>query len=436
MRKLIGVVAAAAVSAASVGTAWAVPPPGGQVDLGGDDLRQTDASPDFAAADTEQRIAFENALKITDPAARAAAFEAFLIRYPTSNARRNALLLMVIAYAEAGLLDKLEATAARAQAAFPGDARVTSVCVDALRQAGAHAADAKAGRRLTHTAAADARRGLAALPGWKRTETMSPAFYAAAKVEAEAVFERAIGYAALEDKDYAEARAHLARAAALKGQDWPTLGELAAADLLGKPLDPDGFWYAARAMALARAEKNDAAADAIGRIATSAYLHYHGGGDGWAQIATAAATQSVLPSGFTVAPRFTPAELAVQATDGDKVARLSFSDWETVLSFRDASPENKAAAEKVWTAIQTLQRGGTIRLKLPAVVVAVTATTIDAAVGDDSRASGTADVHATLSRPLEAPPKPGDEIQLSGVLDGYTPQPFAFHMTQARVEPK
>jgi hypothetical protein len=435
MRRLVQVSAAAVITAALVaGVAHATPPLPGQVNIGGEALRFSEASPDFGPEELSQRTAFEHATATKEPAARAAAFEAFLKAYPDSKARRRAMLQLVSAYGLAGDVAGLTAAGQRLATAYPNDPPALAILVDSERRAAAAAKDAATTRQLADEAAGYAAKGLAALPGWQRPERMSAAAGAASRAYAEAVFEKALGYAALQGHDYLAARPHLARAVALQADDWSALELLAAADLLGKPMEPKGFWYAAKAAALAKAEKNETAAGEIDGFARKAYASYHGGEDGWDQIAAAAATQSAPPAGFAVAHATTPAELVVQAVQQTDPAKMGFPDWEAVLSFADASPENKAAADKVWAAIQAVQQGGTVKLRLPARVIAATPSSIDAAVSEDNRGSGTADVHAALAQPLASPPKPGDEVQISGVLDGYSLHPFAFHMAGARVE--
>jgi hypothetical protein len=61
----------------------------------------------------------------------------------------------------------------------------------------------------------------------------------------------------------------------------------------------------------------------------------------------------------------TPTEIAVQAVQENDPAGLSFSDYEFILSYRDASPANKVAGDHVWKAIQEKQKNGAAKLKLP-----------------------------------------------------------------------
>lgn len=439
-RGFVGRIAAGAglglAVAVMAGSAGAVPPPPGQVNMQGEALRGVDARPDLGPQDIAQRQEFDAASQIKDPAQRAAAFESFLDKHPDSPARRNALLQAAIAYEQAGNAPGLEGAARRIRTEFPDNVVALSVLVDAERRAVGRVVDPLAKQRLGKASVDDATVGLAALARWKRPDPMADEVYTRIRREAEASFELALGAAALREKDYANARAHLGKVVALRGDDWSALEQLAAADLLGHPVEPLGFWYAAKAITLARADHNDEAADKIARFASNAYRGYHGSDAGWDQIVAAAATQFSPPPGFAVIHQPSPAELAVQAVDQYGVRGMAFADWEAILSFRDVSPENRAAADKVWAHIQSLEKGGAASLKLPAKVIASSTTTLDLAVSDDSRASGVADIHAVLAQPLAEPLKPGQEIQVSGVLDDYTPQPFQFHMTRARVEGK
>jgi hypothetical protein len=78
------------------------------------------------------------------------------------------------------------------------------------------------------------------------------------------------------------------------------LSELATADLEMVPPDPQGFWYVAKAISLARQEGNINAASGMITYAKAKYRKYHGGEDGWDQIVARAATESGPPIGFTV----------------------------------------------------------------------------------------------------------------------------------------
>jgi hypothetical protein len=440
MRKFVLAVAAITFTGALAPTlaragGGGVPPKAGQVDIGGEALKATEATPDFDEKNRVQRTAFEDARKIADPAKRAEAFKYFLRSYPDSVARRNAQLQVVTAYAEALDPTNLMAAAQVVINEHNTDMEVLSVVVDCQRRTAARLKDPDAALRLARTAAANGQLGLNYLASWRQPDAMADRTYKAIRSEGAAIFERALGYAALKDRDFPAARVHYLKALSQSPDNWPILEDLAAADLLAQPVNPEGFWYAPRAASLARAARDETGAVAIERFARGAYRRYHGGEEGWGEILAAAARETAPPQGFAarIAHAPSPAELAVQAVAQNDVRKLGFGDWEAILSFRDASPANRAAADKVWAAIEDLQEHGAAHLKLPVKVISATATTIEAAITDDARASNTPDLHVTLAQPLAAPLKPGDQVEVSGVLVDYTPQPFAFRMARGRL---
>jgi hypothetical protein len=130
-----------------------------------------------------------------------------------------------------------------------------------------------------------------------------------------------------------------------------------------------------------------------------------------------------------------PADLAVIAVRDNDPADLSFSDYEYVLGYRDASPANKAAADKVWAAIQAKERNGAAKLQIPVTVIKADAAFLDVAITEDNIASHTADMHVVLLKPVAALPAAGATIQVVGTIADYTPKPFLFLMKNAEIAP-
>jgi hypothetical protein len=199
------------------------------------------------------------------------------------------------------------------------------------------------------------------------------------------------------------------------------------------PIDVDGLWYIAKAINLAKG--NQPAQESIAKYGKAKYKRYHGGEDSWDQIVTSAAASATLPSGFsaTMKPAPTPAEIAVIAVKENDPGTLSFSDWEYVLSYRDASADNKQAADRVWQAIQITQKNGDVKLSMEVKVISVTSNTIDVAITDDNQQANQADLHVILEKPIATPPVTGARIKVIGVLTSYTPRPFMFVMQKASI---
>jgi hypothetical protein len=209
--------------------------------------------------------------------------------------------------------------------------------------------------------------------------------------------------------------------------------------LEGTPLDALGFWFAARSIAIARAAKNDTAANDIDRYVRSRYRLYRGSEEGWNELlARVVAGEKAPPGGFVKSiPRaLTPAELAVQLVEDNDPGALSFADWALILRHRDATPTNRSAAEKTWKAIVDKQQGGGTRIKIPVKVISATPDVIEAAITDEAQAGNVADLHIAMARPLAPLAAHGSHIAIVGTLSDYKPQPFMFIMTRGELAPE
>ncbi len=398
------------------------------------------AASDLAARD---RGSFQNpaeydnymaALNTRDPAKRAAAMEVFVAWYPGSVLRVDAYEQAMAAWHAANQPAKADFIAGKLLEMDPDNvhALANRAYVRRLR---AVQGDSSAVAPMV----AAAERGLAALPKWQKPASASDELFARTKQQIGAVFYGALGYAALQAKDYGKARHYFGEAVAAEPDNLQDVYQLAVSQLEGSPLDALGFWYAARAIAIARAARNEAAATDIDRYVRSRYRLYRGSEEGWKELlARVAAGERLPPANFVKSiPRaLTPSEAAVVLIEENDPAALSFTDWALVLRHRDASPANKAAAEKVWQAIVDKQRGGGTRLKIPVKVIAATPDVIEAAITDEAQAGNVADLHIAMAHPLAPLPAVGSRIAIIGILSDYRPQPFQFQMTQAELAPE
>jgi hypothetical protein len=374
--------------------------------------------------------AYISALNTSEPDKRAAAMEAFVQKFPASVVKMDALEQAMAAYQAAGNQAQVEGAAKRILQADATHVRALAI-LSFLERAKATQGDKEA----LAAAGGHAQRGLAAIARWRKPDGMEDAEFSRLKDQMNAIFHGALGFVALNGKDYAKAREHLIAALRTGPDSLQDNYQLGIAELEMSPSDPTGFWYVARAINLARAQSNDAAAEGVAKYGKAKYRRFHGSDEGWDDLVKRAAAQSVPPAGFaaTVKAAPTPAEIAVMAVDQNDPASLSFSDWEFILSHRDASSANKAAADRVWKTIQEKQKNGAARLKIPVKIVSVDRNTIEAAITEENGKANTADLHIVLSAPLQNPPKPGASIDVIGVLTDYTPNPFRFTMQQAEL---
>ncbi len=399
----------------------------------------------LAAVDAaaQSRSSFQNpaeydtymaALNSADATRRATAMEVFIAWYPASVLRVEAYEQAIAAWHAAGQPAKADALAAKLLQVDPDNVRALANRVYVGR---ARAVQGEPAAIASMVAAAE--RGLAALPKWQKPVSLTDAAFARTKEQMGAVFNGALGYAALEAKDYDKARSYYRDAVAAEPDNLQDVYQLAVSQLEGTPLDALGFWFAARSIAIARAAKNDIAARDIDRYVRSRYRLYRGSEEGWDELlARVIAGESAPPAGFVKSiPRvLTAPEKALQLVEDNDPASLSFADWVLVLRHRDATPANKAAAEKVWKAILDKQHGGGMRLKIPVKVITATPDVIEAAITDEAQAANVADLHITMSRPLAPLPAVGAKIAIVGKLSDYRPQPFRFLMTQAELAPE
>ncbi|HTR83034.1 MAG TPA: hypothetical protein VMI56_01050 [Reyranella sp.] len=370
------------------------------------------------------------AINIKDPQKRAETLELFQIWYPQSVLRIVAFEQLMAAWHAAGNPDKADAAAVKLLELDPNNVRALAnrAYVGRMR--------AMAGNAAALAPAVDAaRRGMAALPKWPRPGGLGEPEFTRLKMQMVAVFDGALGYADLQAKDYAKARSHFSEAVSVDPENFLDVYQLSVAMLEGQPLDATGFWYAGRAIALARAAKNETTAQSIEKYARSRYEHYHGSEEGWDGLLKRATAQpGVAPDKFagTVTRALTPPEAAVQMASGMDIGNLSFVDWEFILAHRDDSPDNKAAAEKVWKVIVDKQKGGA-RLKIPVKIVAATPEKLEAAISEENQASNTADLVIEMAHRLNPLPATGSTISIIGTIQDYQASPFRFFLSKAEL---
>jgi hypothetical protein len=390
----------------AVGASWAQPAPG------------------------VETTSYGNALANKDPTKRAQALEVFIAWYPYSNLRNEALEQAMAAWQAAGNPDKADAIAVRLLQ-IDGDnlrALTNRAYVGRTR---AMAGDAAA----LAPAVTAAERGLSLLPRYPRPAAIAEGDFARQKAQMGAVFDGTLGYAALQAKQYGKAREHYLRAVAVDSDNLADVYQLSVAMLEPQPRDAVGFWYAARAIAIARGLRNDSTAAEIDKYARAHYQSYHGGEDGWREIVAKAADGSKTPPdrfARSISRSMTTAESAVQAVADIDPADMTVSEWAFILSQRDKSDANRDAAERVWKAIGDKQKGG-IRLKVPIKVLAATAEQVEGAISERARARNTVDVVVSMSQPLVPLPVAGTPIIVVGSLSDYQANPFQFRITRAEL---
>lgn len=379
-------------------------------------------------SDPAEYNAYMAALNTADPAQKAAAMEAFVVKFPASVVKVDALEQAMAAYQQAGNTAAVEKIARQVLQAAKDNVRALALLTFLERTKAAQGDKPALAEMQAH-----AQQGVAALKTWQKPDGTSDADFAKLRVQMDGIFNGALGFAAMQAKDYAKARDAYLKAVKADPANLQDVYQLGIAELEMNPVDPNGFWHVARAIGLANNQKRADAAKSVDAYGRAKYKRYHGSDDGWDAVVKQAAAGAAPPKDFaksiTAAP--TPAEIAVQAVHDNDPGSLSFGDMEFILALRDASPANKDAAERVWRALQ--QRVANTPLKIQVKVIAATATTIEAAISDDNQKAGKADLHVVMAKPLDKLPAPGTLVNVVGRISDYTPAPFMFTMIQGQI---
>jgi hypothetical protein len=390
----------------------------------GQGAASTSAAP--VIKDPAEYNAYVGALGQKDPAAKISGLEAFLTQYPSSIMKNQALEILMGTYQQTGNQQKTIDTAAKLVQADPNNVRAMTLLAyfDRMKAQGG---DPNA-KQLDADASTYGKQGLAALPKFSKPDGTSDADFQKMKDQMTGIFDAAIGFAALQDKDYPTAIQYLKPAADSNPTDLSVVYPLGVAYLTPvdpkTPLDPanavNGIWYMARAVAIAPAQNQPG----IEKYAKGQYRKFHGGDDGWPDVLAQAKANPAQPAGFTIKPAPTPVDQAhamVQATAPDK---MDFAQWEFILT-----NGSQADQDTVWNAIKgkAVQMNGT--------VISTTPTEFQIAGSSDDIDAKNADITLKFEEavPVKMIPKNAASFDFQGEPASYTPTPFMMIMEKGKL---
>jgi hypothetical protein len=363
--------------------------------------------------DPAEYNAYVSAVQQQDVTAKISGLEAFLVQYPNSVMKEDALELLMGSYQQAGNAAKMAESAQKLLQANPNNVRALALLAYTERTA------IQAGQNPQQNiplAKEHGQKGLQALQTFAKPEGMSDADFQKLKGQMAAIFNAAVGFAALQQKDYATAQTSLKAVVDGSPTDFSLVYPLALSYLQAEPPDYiNGIWYAMRASVVATPQYQPQ----IEKYARSQYVKYHGGEDGWPQLLAQAKASPTPPAGFTIKPAPTPAEQAAALVQSKKPETMDFAEWQLILS--EGGPQD---AETVWNAIKGKA------LQFAAQVITATPTKLELAASVDDIEKKRADVELTMTAtiPARLMPKPGTETQVEGTPVSYTPKPFLIVM--------
>ncbi len=367
--------------------------------------------------DPQEYNDYTNAVGQSAPAAKAAAIETFLTKYPNSVVKVELLEQLMASYQQAGDLTKTLDAADRLLAVDPGNLRALAISVY-IEESQAHTktnpADAQP---ILDKAATQAQAGLSA----PKPAAMADADYQKLKSATAPIFDSAIAQDDANKKDFAGAIA--AYTNELKAYPTPDATQsgpgLNDTYLLGQAYaqqtPPDlknAAWFLTRAAQFAPPQ----AKPQIEAAAEYFFKKYHGSMDGYPAVQAQAKANLFPPADYNPTPAPpppSPADLAAQTVASTPdLKTLSLADKEFILF--NGKPED---AQKVWDTM----KGS--RVQVPGMVVSATADSVQVAVTEDNKQSKKADFTINMKTPLKVVPTIGATVTYDATFDSYTPTP-------------
>lgn len=243
--------------------------------------------------DPAELKAYTDAIKTSDPTARAEAFAAFIQDYPKTIVLTDALDQEMAAWQAAGDSSQVMKVAKRLVALDPGNIRALGIVVS-LDRVSAEKGNLDALNEMCQ----DASGGMLEVPMWRQPANVDSASYVALSKLLNDIFTGAEGYCAVEQKNYSQAREWLGRALKLDPTNVQDNYQLGVADLESAPPDATGFWYCARAIDLAQSAAIPQDSASMVAYCKGKFAKYHGADDGWDDLVKSAATEEAPPADF------------------------------------------------------------------------------------------------------------------------------------------
>ena len=378
---------------------------------------QAAASGQITIKDPAEYNDYTNAVGQSTPAAKSAAIEAFLTKYPNSVVKNDLLEVLMASYQQSGDMAKTLSTADRLLAADPGNLRALAISVYIEKSQAATKTTPADAQPILDKAAAQAQTGLSAT----KSGNMADADFQKLKEATAPIFDSAIAQDDENKKDFAgaiaaftnELKAYPAPAATQSGPGLNDTYLLGQAYAQQTPPDlKNAAWFLTRAAQFAPAQ----AKPQIEKAAEYFFNKYHGSMDGYPAVQTLAQANLFPPAEYNPTPAPpppSPADLAAQTVASTPdLKTLSLGDQEFILF--NGKPED---AQKVWDVLKGH------RVQVPGTVISATAESVQLAVTQDNQQSKKADFTVNMKTPLKSVPAIGSNVTYDSTFDSYTATP-------------
>jgi tetratricopeptide (TPR) repeat protein len=372
--------------------------------------------------DPAEYNAYVAAVQQQDPNAKISALEAFLTQYPNSVMKNTALELLMSTYQQTGNQAKIVDSAKRLIGADPCNLRALAVLTYLARQA--YSSGQNPQENLA-SLAQYASKGAECTASSPKPAVLAAKDWETLKAQVGPIFEGGAGFAALQNKDYENAKTHLRKAVAAQPDDLQNVYPLALAYLTPNPRSDEdtlnGLFFMARAVNLSNGNAD------LQKFLVRTYKNFHGSEDGVNDLLACAKANPMPTADCPKITKYvppTPAEQAHDLVNGkppEQIQQLSFGEWELVLSA--GTPEDQ---DKVWSVIKGKP------LQMEGNVIAVDSNTqLQIAASADDIDAKHADITLTMNAPIPAAkmPKVGDVFLFQGTPALYTATPFMMQMS-------
>ncbi len=359
---------------------------------------------------TDEYNAFTAMANEKDPKKRVSLAEAFLQKFADTDFKANVHLAMMQSYQQLNDSAKAIDAGKKALEADPDNLGALSYLSFAFPFV-FKPDDPEATSKLSR-AESDARHGLEVLQKLQKPANVTDEQFNQYVKGQRAIFNGAVGFVALQRKDYAAAITSFKTGLEDNPSDVYTFYRLGLAYLYSSPPDYDhSVWYIARAVSLAKAAQDPAGAE-IEKFLKRAYVNYHGNEQGLSDVLAQAAGSPNPPEGFKVASMETP-----------KITGNANIDAFNQMAFPLRLGGEKA--QKTWDALkgQPIELGGFIDTVEKGKDTATYLVRIDI-LERSKAAEGVYDIELKdTTQPDVKNLRKGDPVTFKGTLTAYTATP-------------
>jgi tetratricopeptide (TPR) repeat protein len=367
----------------------------------------------------EEYDAYQAMAKETDPHKKITAAEAVIAKYPNSDFRDIAYVQEVGAYQQLGQSDQAIAAAKKALGANPDNLdALTYLCFAFPFVYNSKATDAAAQLDQTDQYG---KHGLEVLGKLQKPAQVTDEQFTSYVKAKRAIFNNAVGFVALQKKDYPSSMTALKAAIDDNPTDPLTFSLLGQDYLYSNPPDYDNaIWNLARSVALAQAANSGNAA-ALQKFYDQVYTSRHGSNAGEADIVTQAKGSATPPADFKVAP-------------APKHAATGNAFIDAFYNYEDSLKVGGDTATQAWSQIKGQPFGG------PGLVDSVDKQPdgtflVHVDITDESKAGATYDIDLKDSQPGCADLSKGDPIVFKGTLADFKTAPsFVLTLDNASID--